>query len=305
MSLFELSLVMDPCGDDTVMRRADLLFAHRTRPKTPKELNAQFRALCQALGLDPTAPNVLDELRDPERVLAERMVRVIEGLGEHGTFRGAFGGSWWPISSRFTASSDQDAKEGENITDPNDPMEFQRSGTFAHALRTKGVHTILLGDLSAEWYLYSIAHPLERALSPASGAEGSWISSITEHLTRYFQPEIVRRLVDLHPPHPQQPLYPELERLAGAGASKEDAMRIFGQILADAQVHLPVRMLWRDLTTRVEPRSLSIGHEEDFEQTDDTGKEEGLKVVRYAIRWTPEQVRPLGEWILWWQHNRD
>jgi hypothetical protein len=220
-------------------------------PKSPQELREQFHALCTALGLDPSTSNILEVLRDPEQVPAQRITQIVEELGRHGTFRGAFGGSWW------SSSSEQDSIE--------DPMEFQRSGAFARALRSKGVKSITLGDLSAEWYLYSIANPLTRMLDT-----GSWEPSIMENLERCFQPAIVARL---------PAFYPEWEHKTGAAASENDALRMFGQAFADGQVHLPVRMLWRDLTS----------------QTAKEGENSPLKVVRYAIRWTPEQIRPYGE----------
>ena len=66
--------------------------SHRTTPKTPAELRSQFEALCRALSLDPTSPNVLDTLRDSTKVPFSAITRAIEtdALGiENGTFRGA------------------------------------------------------------------------------------------------------------------------------------------------------------------------------------------------------------------------
>jgi hypothetical protein len=54
-----------------------------------------------------------------------------------------------------------------------------------------------------------------------------------------------------------------------AGVSEVE--RLFGQILSDGQVHLPVRLLARDLCNA------------------------GFPVLRYEIRWTPEQTRPKGK----------
>jgi hypothetical protein len=223
-----------------------LLESNRTNPKTPYELRAQFHALCTALGLDPSAKDILAALCDPVRVPASKLTKVIEELGEHGTFRGVLGGSWW-------------CSEAE--AEVTDPMHFQRSGAFARALCAKGVRSILIGDLSAEWYLYSIAHPLTQTPS------GSWAESIIEHLGRYFQPPIVSRITELYADFPPR-----------NDTTEKEAMRVFGQMLADGQVHIPVRILWRDLTS-VEARA---------------GDEPKLTVVRYAIRWTPEQVRPEG-----------
>jgi hypothetical protein len=140
-------------------------------------------------------------------------------------------------------------------------MEWQRSGAFAHALRAKGVHTIILGDLSEEWYLYSIAHDLVR------GADGTFAAGILEDLGRYFPHGVPERMVSKYegwPPGPE--------------VSRDDAQALFGRILADGQVHLPVRLLTRDLSTDAARE----------------GEHPPLRVVRYEIRWTPEQVRPFG-----------
>ena len=51
---------------------------------------------------------------------------------------------------------------------------------------------------------------------------------------------------------------------------KEELERLYGRILSEGQVHLPVRLFARDMVNA------------------------GFPVVRYEIRWTPEQVRPLG-----------
>jgi len=50
-------------------------------------------------------------------------------------------------------------------------------------------------------------------------------------------------------------------------ASSLASRKLFGEILSDAQVHLPVRILGRDL------------------------HEAGFPVLRYEIRWTPEKLR--------------
>nr|GAT56558.1 predicted protein [Mycena chlorophos] len=191
-------------------------------PRTPAELRPQFAALCEALKIDPASPDALERLR---AVPAEDITRVIEtdALGvELGTFRGCWDGKWLPES-------------------PN-PMQWQRSGGFARSLKAKGVKSIVVGDLTEEWYLYSIAHPVKT------------VEDIVANLTRYFPQDMVHSLMQHY----------------GERPSPEEVERRFGDILSDSQVHLPVRMLARDLY------------------------DAGFPFVRYEIRWTPEQLRPEG-----------
>ncbi|KAJ7626324.1 Alpha/Beta hydrolase protein [Mycena polygramma] len=194
-------------------------------PRTPAELRPQFEALCRALEIDPSSSDALDRLR---KLPASEITRVIEteALGtEYGTFRGCMDGEWLPAS-------------------PN-PMAWQRTGGFARGLLEKGVKSILVGDLTEEWYLYSIAHPID---SP---------KDIAPNLERYYTAEMVAALSSHY-------------RSLPADATSEAFQKLFGEILSDSQVHLPVRILVRDL------------------------HEAGFPVLRYEIRWTPEQLRSEG-----------
>jgi hypothetical protein len=125
-------------------------------------------------------------------------------------------------------------------------MTWQRSGGFAKGLWDKGVRSIIVGDLTEEWYLYSIAHSLG---SPRD---------IAANLSRYYPGDMVQRMVSMYKTLPDDAGTPEVERL-------------FGEILSDGQVHLPVRLLARDL------------------------HKAGFPVLRYEIRWTPEQTRSKGK----------
>ncbi|THH16881.1 hypothetical protein EUX98_g9230 [Antrodiella citrinella] len=201
-------------------------------PKTPKELRPQFERLCRALNLDPSSPDVLTQLRDPALVPASAITHVIEtdALGaQYGTFRGTTDGVWMHA----------------------DPMAWQRSGGFAHALKAKEVKSVVVGDLTEEWYLYAIAHEVRR------------IKDVEVNLERYYQEEMVQRVLELYVDEKVPEGVPE-------GAPKEVVERFMGRILSEGQVHLPVRVLTRDLVAA------------------------GFPVLRYEIRWTPEQVRPLG-----------
>lgn len=125
-------------------------------------------------------------------------------------------------------------------------MTWQRSGGFAKGLKSAGVRNIIVGDLTEEWYLYAIAHPI------------SLPGDIRPNLERYYQQDLVEKMLKMYEDLPP-------------GCTAEQAERRFGVILSDGQVHLPVRLLARDLYAS------------------------GFPVLRYEIRWTPEQGRPKGE----------
>lgn len=204
-----------------------------TSPKTPSELRPQFRALCKGLNLDPDSPDVLSVIRDPVKVPWSAITHLIEtdAIGvEFGTFRSCLDGDW--------------------LANSPDPMTWQRTGGFARGLRDKGVRSVVVGDLTEEWYLYSIAHPINTP------------DDIRPNLERYYSPEIVAKMLDMYPKLPKD-------------ASSEESERLFGEILSDGQVYLPVRLLTRDLHAA------------------------GFPIFRYQIRWTPEQKRPKGECNLW------
>lgn len=220
-----------PPGQNSPFRSAHLQSnAMMTIPKTPLELRQSFQALCRALNLDPNAPDILETLRDPAKVPIKAMMKVIEtdevGV-EHGTYRGCFDGNWIPTTP--------------------DPMTWQRSGGLARALREKGVKSISIGDLSEEWYLYAIAHPVQGP------------QDVFPNILRYFPRPVVEKLVKKY-------------RTLSSTATVEESMRLMGDILSDGQVHIPVRMFARD-----------------FQQA-------GFPILRYTIRWTPEQLRPKG-WV--------
>ena len=125
--------------------------AHRTRttPKTPAELGPQFEALCRALLLDPSAPDILETLRDTHRVPWSAITYAIENdaLGVvYGTFRGCWEPAW--------------------IGD-TDTMAWQRTGGFARGLAAHGVRAVVVGDLTEEWYIYSLSHPIASVSSVA------------------------------------------------------------------------------------------------------------------------------------------
>jgi len=196
-----------------------------TDPKTPQELRPQFQALCRALALDPSAPDILSILKDPKKVPWTSIVDAIENsLGTQGTYRGCLSSDWFGSSALS-------------------PMAFQRSGDLAEALKAHGVKSIIIGDLTEEWYLYSIANPIN---SP---------EDIIPNLERCLPRDVAEKLLQKHKALPDE-------------ASSEDCQRLFGDVLSCGQVHLPIRLFVRDM--------------QDF------------PIVRYEIRWTPEQKRTKG-----------
>jgi hypothetical protein len=101
-------------------------------------------------------------------------------------------------------------------------MTWQRSGAFAEGLLKHGVKSIVVGHLAEEWYLYSIAHPINT------------VSDIAPNLERYYEKEMVHDLIGKFEPLTED-------------ASAEACARRYGEILCDGQVRLPVRLLVRDL----------------------------------------------------------
>jgi len=175
-----------------------------TNPKTPNELRPQFVALSRALGLDPDSADTLSILRDPERMSWRSITELIdsEKLGSYGTFRGCLDGTW--------------------LADVPDPMTWQRTGGLARGLLEHGVRNVITGDLSEEWYLYSIAHPIKR------------YQDIPENLERYYPHDIVQGMIETYGKPPDD-------------ASVEELEKLFGEIFSAGQVDLPVRLLHRDL----------------------------------------------------------
>lgn len=125
-------------------------------------------------------------------------------------------------------------------------MAWQRSGAFARGLRARGVRSVVLGDLTEEWYLYSIAHPVRAP------------QDVRDNVRRYYPDTIADKMLACYPPLRE-------------GAGTKEMKRYMGEVLADCQLHFPVRLLARDLLNA------------------------GFPVLRYEIRWTPEQFRPFGE----------
>lgn len=177
----------------------------RTDPKTPAELQPQFDALCRALDLDPRAPDILTVLKDTTRVPWTSITRVIENeeiLGHFGTFRGSLSDDWVDVRPGL--------------------VEWQRSGGLARGLQGRGIKSVVIGDLTEEWYLYSIAHPIKGP------------QDILPNMERYYPKQVAQRMIAA---------FPQLPPNAG---SKESA-RLYGEIMSLGQVHLPVRLFAEEM----------------------------------------------------------
>ncbi|KAL5476704.1 hypothetical protein ACEPAI_2890 [Sanghuangporus weigelae] len=132
--------------------------------------------------------------------------------------------------------------DGSWLSSDPEPMTWQRSGGFSQGLRRAGVQSIVVGDLKEEWFLYAIAHPIQTP------------QDVRDNLLRYYPDKFTNALLAQYPP-------------LSSNAPQEECFERFGRVLSDGQVHLPVRLLARDLIAS------------------------GFPVLRYEIRWTPEQVR--------------
>ncbi len=127
-------------------------------------------------------------------------------------------------------------------TEPG-PMERQRSGAFARGLWKRGVQSIVVGEVKAEGHEYSLSHPLS---SP---------SEVEPTLRRYFPDRIANKLIKCF-------------KHSKNGA--EARVLLAGSLLLAGLVHIPIRLLHKDLFAA------------------------GFPVIRYRIEWVPEQVRPVG-----------
>lgn len=211
-------------------------------PPTIQDHHAQYLALCHALCLDPSDTNTLTILKDQEKVPWQTITHLIETLDAipgtnpripFGTFRGCLSQDWWGSDTEL--------------------MEHQRSGRLARGLKEHGVQSVVIGDVEEEWYLYSLSQPVRTREEVEVG------------LRRYFPEGIVRGLMR---DWEEKGRFEAVNEKDGEAAMWE---RVCGEMLSAMQVHLPVRMLARDLCDAEFP------------------------VVRYVIEWTPEQCRTGGE----------
>ena len=133
-------------------------------------------------------------------------------------------------------------------------MAWQRSGELARGLRAHGVRSVVVGEVTEEWYLYSIAHPVTSE------------DELRRNLERYYRKDVVEKMLEVH-------LGQEGEGESGKPLGErtpEELERLLGEVVSEGQVYLPVRLFARDMLAA------------------------GYPLVRYEIRWTPEQLRKLG-----------
>ncbi|KAG8221109.1 Alpha/Beta hydrolase protein [Butyriboletus roseoflavus] len=78
----------------------------------------------------------------------------------------------------------QSDSDGTWIPTCPDSMTWQRSGRLTRKLREKGLTSSAIGDLSEEWYLYAIAHPVHGP------------RDVFPNILRYYPLQIVERLVE-------------------------------------------------------------------------------------------------------------
>lgn len=98
-------------------------------------------------------------------------------------------------------------------------MEWQASGGFARVLKAKGVRSIVVGDLTEEWFVYSLSDPV------------SGPGDLEKNLRRYYPDDVVRSLLGA---------YGSLPR----GAGREEYAKLYGRILSDGQGEFVLVSLW-------------------------------------------------------------
>ncbi|WWC71196.1 uncharacterized protein I206_105149 [Kwoniella pini CBS 10737] len=170
-------------------------------PLTPSTRNIQFEALCSAIGISPSTPNVLDRLRDINEFSTSRLIKAVQDMGELCTFRGVVGDDGWVRA---------------------DQMEYQHSGGLAKGLKEAGVLCVIAGDVRDEDFFYSGVHPCRTK------------ADLLPNIARYYPWEKSERLLASYGEIPDN-------------ASPQELDLMLGRILADGQVHLPVRLLASDL----------------------------------------------------------
>ncbi|WVQ79768.1 hypothetical protein IAT38_001868 [Cryptococcus sp. DSM 104549] len=122
-----------------------------------------------------------------------------------------------------------------------DQIEWQRNGGLAKGLREAGVKCIIAGDVRDEDHFYRTVHACKT------------YDDLVPNIARYYPYEQSQRFLDSYPPIPKD-------------SSPEQLDDLLGRILADGQVHLPVRLLAKDLAAHSFP------------------------VVRYAIEYAPAAI---------------
>ncbi|OCF41074.1 hypothetical protein I317_05085 [Kwoniella heveanensis CBS 569] len=103
-----------------------------------------------------------------------------------------------------------------------DQVDYQRNGGLAKGLKEAGVKCIIVGDVRDEDYFYKGVHPSKTQ------------SDLIPNIARYYPWEQSERFLASYGPIAED-------------ATVEEINDLLGRILADGQVHLPVRLLAKEL----------------------------------------------------------
>jgi hypothetical protein len=106
-----------------------------------------------------------------------------------------------------------------------DQLEYQRTGMGA-ALAAAGVKCVIAGDVRDEDHFYAMCH------------EAHTPDALLPNVARYYPTALAAALLESYPP-------------LAADADAAACQQRLGRVLADGQVHLPVRLLAADLAPHV------------------------------------------------------
>jgi len=180
-----------------------------TTPSTKADHRLQFEAVCKALGLDPSSPTALSDLRDTTKFPAEAIIKVLlDGSvpAPYDTFRDTIDGVW--------------------VSPPPEMMEWQRSGNLARGLKDKGVQYIIMGNLTEEWYVYGIIHPGITTMADC-----------VVNMERYFSADVTQKLFACYPALPDSPTQAQVTKFMGTALSDAQVyipLRILARDLINA-----------------------------------------------------------------------
>lgn len=88
-----------------------------------------MKDLCASLGIDYSATDVLEQLRDTNKISTEMFMAAVQGDGDAATYRGVAGVDGWVRA---------------------DMMAYQESGGLARDLKRAGVKCVITGDVRDE-----------------------------------------------------------------------------------------------------------------------------------------------------------
>lgn len=115
------------------------------------------------------------------------------------------------------------SSDGKFLPTARDSMKWQRTGQFGRKLKEKGIKSVVIGEVSDEWFGYGLTHPIET------------LADVRPNLERYYPSDFADSLLKHYDEKP------------GGKDEQKRAVRLMGRALSDGQVYLPVRLLHRDL----------------------------------------------------------